>query len=595
MYLERLFIENYGAVKKLDIKLPFDDNDNPKPIVFVGKNGSGKTLTISSIVDSFYELSKIGFDNIFSNSEQNSPYYRISGGDNIKVGEKYSLAYLKFKTESVDLEFIEKIGDVDNSYITTNLTNNFNLNNEKNNKIITKNKATIENEFNNNLVCFFPPNRYEQPHWFNKETALDTEYFNFNKRLSHRLHKPILIQNSLKDNFKWFLDLYLDSKAEITVNNGKYELVDSDAAQNSIIFRKGIEKIEEILNLILEETNVKLSSGYRFQSRLALRKDNSVFLPSINNLSTGQTLLLNMFSTIIRYADMSDLNNSLNLQDIKGIVVIDEVDIHLHNDLLLSVLPNLIKLFPKIQFIMTTHSPLFLMGMDNIYGEDNYSIYDLNETDYISSERFKEFETAYKHFSETKKYETDFVDKVKELTKPILYVEGDYDIRYIKYIAEKLDKNDIIDKIEIIDGDGSGNLKNLWKIFDSNKAAKISKLITKQKILFLFDCDESESEKDVANKIFKVSIPTNNSNHIKIGIENLLSNTIIEEAVTKGYITHSTTSQTVGTVTDTIENYELVKNQKSNLCNWFCTERENIIEDIEKFSAIFDLIESKLL
>ena len=66
MYLERLFIENYGAVKKLDIELPFDDNDNPKPIVFVGKNGSGKTLTISSIVDSFYELSKVGFDNIFS-------------------------------------------------------------------------------------------------------------------------------------------------------------------------------------------------------------------------------------------------------------------------------------------------------------------------------------------------------------------------------------------------------------------------------------------------------------------------------------------------------------------------------------------------
>lgn len=595
MYLERLYIENYGSIKKLDIELPFDEENNPKPIVFVGKNGSGKTLTISAIVDSFYEFAKIGFDNIFSNTSLSLPLYRISGGDNIRIGEKYSLCYLNFKTETTNLEFLEKVGDITDEYIQTNLTKTLTL--SINNKTVTNNKTIITEEFDKNLVCFFPPNRYEQPHWFNIETNLQTEYFDFNKRYTNRLSKPILIQNSQKNNFKWFLDLFLDSKAEVVIDTEKnvYEFVDVDAANNNIIFRKGIDNIEKILNLILEESDIKLSSGYRFKSRLALTKDKKVILPSINNLSTGQTLLLNMFATIIRYADMTDLNNSFKLNDIKGVVVIDEVDIHLHNDLLLSVLPNLIKLFPRVQFIMTTHSPLFLMGMDKVFGEDSYSIYDLNEASYISSERFKEFETAYKHFSETKKYEADFVDKIKELTKPVLYVEGDYDIRYINYIAEKLGKKDILEKIEIIDGDGSGNLKNLWKIFDSTKAAKISKLITNQKILFLFDCDESEAEKDIENKIFKLSIPSNNSNLIKIGIENLLSNNIIQEALAKGYIEHSSTIKKVAKTTETIENYELVKSQKSNLCNWFCEERENSDEDISAFIVIFDILESKLL
>lgn len=595
MYLERLYIENYGSIKILDIKLPFNEENNPKPIVFVGKNGSGKTLTISAIVDSFYEFAKIGFDNIFSDAPLNSPLYRIAGGDNISIGEKYSLCYLNFKTETTNLEFLEKVGDITNEYIQTNFTKTLTLN--ENNKTVTNNKTIISDEFNKNIVCFFPSNRYEQPHWFNSGTNLQTEYFDFNKKYANKLNKPILIQNSQKDNFKWFLDLFLDSKAEVVINTEKntYDFVDVEAASNNIIFRKGIENIEKILNLILEESDIKLSSGYRFRSRLALTKDKKVILPSINNLSTGQTLLFNMFATIIRYADMTDLNNSFKLNDIKGVVVIDEVDVHLHNDLLLSVLPNLIKLFPKVQFIMTTHSPLFLMGMDKVCGEDSYSIYDLNEADYISSERFKEFETAYKHFSETKKYETDFVGKVKELTKPVLYVEGDYDIRYINYIAEKLDKKEILEKIEIIDGDGSGNLKNLWKIFDSAKAAKISKLITNQKILFLFDCDKSESERDIENKIFKLSIPSNNSKLIKIGIENLLSNNVIQEALIKGYIEHSNTTKTVGEITETIDNYELVKNKKSNLCNWFCTERENSPEDIKAFSVIFEIIESKLL
>ncbi|WP_298911496.1 hypothetical protein [uncultured Nostoc sp.] len=44
------------------------------------------------------------------------------------------------------------------------------------------------------------------------------------------------------------------------------------------------------------------------------------------SLSSSQSILFNMFTTIIRYADKGDINKSINLTEIEGIVIIDEND-----------------------------------------------------------------------------------------------------------------------------------------------------------------------------------------------------------------------------------------------------------------------------
>lgn len=51
-------------------------------------------------------------------------------------------------------------------------------------------------------------------------------------------------------------------------------------------------------------------------------------------------------------------------------MLIDEIDAHLHSDLLKDVLPELISLFPKIQFIISSHSPFFLLGMKDKFGDN---------------------------------------------------------------------------------------------------------------------------------------------------------------------------------------------------------------------------------
>ncbi|MGB6128682.1 MAG: AAA family ATPase [Psychrilyobacter sp.] len=48
---------------------------------------------------------------------------------------------------------------------------------------------------------------------------------------------------------------------------------------------------------------------------------------------------------------------NISVKDAKGTVVIDELDAHIHPEWQLMIKKTLCKMFPKLQFIITTHSP----------------------------------------------------------------------------------------------------------------------------------------------------------------------------------------------------------------------------------------------
>lgn len=52
-----------------------------------------------------------------------------------------------------------------------------------------------------------------------------------------------------------------------------------------------------------------------------------------------------------------------------GVVMIDEIDLHLHPTLAVEVVERLTRLFPKIQFILTTHSPLIVSNIPTADGQ----------------------------------------------------------------------------------------------------------------------------------------------------------------------------------------------------------------------------------
>lgn len=64
-------------------------------------------------------------------------------------------------------------------------------------------------------------------------------------------------------------------------------------------------------------------------------------------------------------------NNSLTRAYEKyGIVLIDEIETHLHLSLQKAILPMLTKVFPNIQFIVTTHSPFVLNSLSDSVAYD---------------------------------------------------------------------------------------------------------------------------------------------------------------------------------------------------------------------------------
>lgn len=67
---------------------------------------------------------------------------------------------------------------------------------------------------------------------------------------------------------------------------------------------------------------------------------------------------------------MQDSNSLTRNYQKQGIVLIDEIETHLHLELQRLVMPLLTKIFPNIQFIVTTHSPFVLSSMPNAIAYD---------------------------------------------------------------------------------------------------------------------------------------------------------------------------------------------------------------------------------
>lgn len=81
-------------------------------------------------------------------------------------------------------------------------------------------------------------------------------------------------------------------------------------------------------------------------------------------LSDGQRLFVALIVDLARKLTLSS-NQSDNPFDGQGIVLIDEIELHLHPQWQRDILPSLLHNFPNIQFIVTTHSPQVISSVDS--------------------------------------------------------------------------------------------------------------------------------------------------------------------------------------------------------------------------------------
>lgn len=87
---------------------------------------------------------------------------------------------------------------------------------------------------------------------------------------------------------------------------------------------------------------------------------------SMNSLSDGYKNTLSMIADIAyRMALLNPQLQEMVLQQTPGVVLIDEVDLHLHPKWQQRILRDLTTIFPKIQFIVTTHAPAVVNAVDS--------------------------------------------------------------------------------------------------------------------------------------------------------------------------------------------------------------------------------------
>lgn len=593
MYLKECLIENVGPIKSLDLSLPFNENGTPQPLVLVGVNGSGKSIFLSYIVDALTEFAKIAYTDVVSKQQVgHAPYFKLISPQNQRVNAEFGIGLLQFSQQDRIYSYVDKTGNIECNFYSEKRQNRFEAvqswpQNGNYKAVLPEDKNKLEDFFRENAICYFPPSRKEHPHWLNRESINSELKFVIEEKIVGKLGKPIFIESSVQENKSWLLDVFLDSMVDVEVVGE--QLIATSNLQDKFLLKQSRANIEALLKQVLLDDSIRLAINYRsiIQYRLCVAKENRLAIPSLDHLSSGQSILFNMFATIIRYADKGDIRKSIGLTEIEGIVIIDEIEAHLHTDLQYECLPKLLKLFPKIQFIMTSHSPLFLLGMEREYGSNDFHIIEMPNGKQISTERFSEFKTSLDYYRQTKAFEDEVQTKLLQSTKPLLLLEGETDPLYIKTALVLAGESHILENLDIdwvgawkgskTFNTGDTGLNNTSNVFEANPE------LLKRKLLLLYDSDTNKPEGDIGLLSVR-KIPKNKTNtKVKKGIENLLPSSLFEARF----------YQTKREESDYGEEKLIQVFRKMDFCKWICENRRNP-DDFQGFSVVAEILKSFL-
>lgn len=597
MYIKEIDVENLGPIEKANIKFNFNEDGAPKPLILVGKNGSGKSTLISNIVDSFYEFAAKAYSNIQINDKNKtsySCYYKILSPIEIQTGKSFLYSHIIFE-ENIDYLFVQGKGIPEETFSSIGClpSDKDSRNGNVSFKRVNTNRNLNEDSFvreclSSQVIAYFPPDRYERPNWLHKSYyerisdnfISDGIHLNINEEFINDYKNPITVNCGESDLLHWLLDVIADSRIDVDVQSaGKLTAYTTNSFEDIKTYSFARHNVQRILSTILGEYvkfDLKPRSFGNARFNIVVRKDSKVFSPSLSSLSSGQIALFKMFATIVKYSDSYGVQRSCYLSDIKGVVVIDEIELHLHPSMQAEILPKLIKLFPKVQFIITTHSPLFLLGMDKVLGKDSYDIIDLPCASKISTESFSEFISAFKCYENTSFFEKELQSVLSTLTSnsngnsPLIITEGQTDwvhleaayralsqdsknkvlfsklgnIKFFEYEAK--DQGHLISELGFgIKGSplykaemGDTSLQHLCESF--------SKLPRNNLVICIFDRDNNEIFKKVTNNgnyknwgnnVYSFAIPIPNEDREKtplISIEHYYSDNEIKTTQLKG-------------------------------------------------------------
>ena len=607
MYTRRIQLVNYGPIATLDIELAFDDNDTPKPVVLVGGNGSGKSILLSHIVNGLVAAQGVAFPE--TPAVAAGKVYKLRADMYIRTGCTYYFGRVDFD----DGFFVSELRSVQNKdgyptapdgILGTPAEAVWNKMEPKDSDYFDSNISSapdierrVKDTFAKHCVLYFPFSRHEEPAWLNEGNLTAKAQYMDLPHVSGATSRRVIASSPLHHNQNWLFDVVYDMTAfEVQTQRVNLPVNDGNATMPLPLFfgyagdsATTHEAALRVVRAITQRDDARFGIGRRKNRVVSIQSGTGPVVPNIFQLSSGETSLLNLFLSILRDFDLSGAEFS-NTEDIRGIVVVDEIDLHLHAVHQHEVLPKLMEMFPKVQFIVTTHSPLFVLGMQRTFGDEGFALYRLPQGEQISPEEFSEFGEAYEALAGTRKFSADMRAAIAGAQKPIVFVEGKTGVKYVRKAAELFGSNGLLERIELQDGGGVADLGKFWK-----SCTSIPPGVVPHDVILLADCDSTTPDGD-RGKILWRRIPERDDTPLRKGIENLFGRDTLERAVDHKPafidIVDEHAKKVRGEHRTVAEQWTVNANEKTNLCRWLCDN--GTAEDFDGFRVIFDLLEDVL-
>ena len=323
--IKNLHLENFRGFEDINIDL------DSRITCIAGINGAGKTSCLDALA---YNLSWI------TAMLKLPPYQngKFVNPDERKIGALYPTKV--FTDVEVDGTVSNIVIGVDTAPgMTVNFADQPTLK-----QLFKKIKETypLENRKNLPVLMYYPANRSELDIdiSFDSEKDLSDKYEIYKNNLEVSVH--------YKDFFRWFRDRE-DRENEEMVE--RYKKQDG----NQVYEDKALKAVRNAISVLLP--NFSQMTVNRKKQTVVVKKDDVEI--DFSMLSDGEKEIITMFGDIARRLALANeaLENPL---EGNGVILIDEIDLHLHPSWQRKIIHALTETFPNCQFIITSHSPQVL-------------------------------------------------------------------------------------------------------------------------------------------------------------------------------------------------------------------------------------------
>ncbi len=414
MYLEKLKLHNFRCYEKLEIDF------NRQLTVLVGKNGSGKTTVLEAIAIAlgtwFVGFNIVNAKGINKRTDPLRKAYQIGATDDVQTQFPVEIeAWGKIEESKDQILHWKRELYTPTGTMTT-----------KDAKEIVEYAAEYQKAISEGRTDIYLPMvaYYGTGRLWDYHRQKRTDVFKVSSRTNGYIDCLDGTAN-VKLMMDWFQIMTINKyqrQEENLESNPELDTVYL-AMEKCLTNLSGYSDVKIRYNMGTQELDVYYSEQDKQRMRIPL-----------NQLSDGYKGMISLVADIAYR--MATLNPQLGTEVLSkgdGVVVIDEVDLHLHPAWQQKVIDNLMNIFPKVQFIVSTHAPAIIssvktdklrilsnkevcMTANQVYGKDVNSV--MKEIMGVNDrpDQFVElFEKFYRLLSEKKYDEAGAVlDKLDE-------------------------------------------------------------------------------------------------------------------------------------------------------------------------------------